>query len=83
MVNHKAKLKYLLTSKREEQLQWAKNLCLIMIKTCVALKKTPSIFDKHLMPSVEYLSSFGKYTFQQDGALALTAKITKRWFLAN
>lgn len=42
-----------------------------------------NILEKHLMASADKLSSFGEFTFQQDGTPAHTAKVTKKWFRNN
>lgn len=53
------------------------------IENTVNAARYINILEEHLMESVETFSSFGEYTFQQDGAPAHTAKLTKKWFLEN
>lgn len=56
---------------------------LCFIENTVNAAKYISILEENLLPSIESLSSFGDYIFQQDGAPAYIAKLMKKWLSEN
>lgn len=57
------------------------NLC--FIENTVNATRYIEILKEHLMASVEKITSYDEFVFQQDGAPAHTAKTTKKWFQEN